>query len=91
MAKQNDADFTADLLVLDKWRHGTYASQRLFQVEQRCSNFEREGLAFDFVVKRLRQFLLDQEFLLETDHRHVEFTFAPNEELPETVSSKITR
>ena len=61
------------------------------QAEQRYSNIEREALAIVFVVKRLKQFLLGRKFNLETDHRPLEIIFAPNKELPKTVSARITR
>ena len=59
-----------------------YVSQTLSQAEQRYSNIERETLAIVFVVKRLKQFLLGRKFNLETDHRPLDFIFAPNKELP---------
>ena len=68
-----------------------YVSKTLSQAEQRYSNIEREALAIVFVVKRLKQFLLGRKFNLETDHRPLEFIFAPNKELPKTVSARITR
>ena len=63
----------------------------MYQAEQRYSNIEREALAVVFVVKRLEQFLFGRKLNLETDHRPLEFTFAPNKELPKTVSARITR
>ena len=68
-----------------------YVSKTLSQAEQRYSNIERKALAIVFVVKRLKQFLLGRKFNLETDHRPLEFIFAPNKELPKTVSARITR
>ena len=69
----------------------SYVSKTLCQAEQRYSNIEREALAMVFVVKRLKQFLPGRKFYLETDHRPLEFIFAPNKELPKTVSATITR
>ena len=68
-----------------------YVSKTLSQAEQSYSNIEREALAIVFVVKRLKQFLHGRKFNLETDHRPLEFIFAPNKELPKTVSARITR
>ena len=53
-----------------------YVSQRLSLAEQRYSNIEREALAIVLVVKRLKQFLLGRKFMIETDHRPLEFIIA---------------
>ena len=68
-----------------------YVSKTLSQAKQRYFNIEREALAIVFVVKRLKQVLLGRKFHLETDHRPLEFIFAPNKGLPKTVSARTTR
>ena len=68
-----------------------YVSRTLSLAEQRYSNRKRETLAILFVVKRLKDFLLDRKLKTETDCRPMEFIIDPNEELPKTVSARIRK
>jgi hypothetical protein len=68
-----------------------YIARKLTSAESNYSNIEREALAIVYSVKRLRQFLLGRTFKLNTDHRPLQYIFAPNTELPKTVSARITR
>ena len=68
-----------------------YLSKKLSQAEQNYSSFEREALAFVFVVTRLKQFLLGRRFNLQTDHKPLKYLFAPDEEIPKTASARITQ
>ena len=62
----------------------------MFQAEQRYFNIEREAIATVFVVKHSKQFLFGGKFNPENDHRPLELIFAPNNELPKTVSARFT-
>ena len=68
-----------------------YVSKKLSQAEQNYSNIEREALAIVFVVTKVKQFLLGRRFTLQTDHKPLNYLFAPEEEIPETAGDKITR
>ena len=68
-----------------------YVLRKLSQAGQNYSNIEREALAIVFVVTRLKQFLLGRRFTLQTDHKPLKYLFAPDEEIPETASARITR
>ena len=68
-----------------------YASRKLSQAEQNYSNIQREALAIVFVVTRLKQFLLRRRFTIPTDHKPLNYLFAPDEELPKTASAGIKR
>ena len=68
-----------------------YVLRKLTPVEQNYSNIEREALAIVFVFTRLKQFLLGRRYTLQTDHKPLEYLFAPDEEMPRTASARITR
>ena len=68
-----------------------YVSRKLTPAEQNYSNVEREALAIVFLVTRLKQFLLGRRFNLQTDHKPLKYLFAPDEEIPKTASTRITR
>ena len=68
-----------------------YVSRKLTPEEQKHSNIEREALAIVFVVTRLKQFFLGRRFILQTDHKLLKYLFAPDEEIPNTASARITR
>ena len=68
-----------------------YVSRKLTPLEQNYSNIEREALKIVFVVTRFKQFLIRRQFNLQTDHKPLKYLFAPDEEIPKTASSRITR
>ena len=68
-----------------------YVSRKLSQAEQNYSNIDREAHAIDFVDTGLKQFLHGRRFTLQTDHKHLKYLFAPDEEIPKTASARITR
>ena len=46
-----------------------YASKKLTDTEKKYSTVEREAYAILFGVNKFRYYLLDRQFILETDHR----------------------
>ena len=68
-----------------------YVSRNLTHAEQDYSNIEQEALAIVFVVMRLNHFLLGRRFTLQTEYKPLKYFFAPDEEIPKTVSARITR
>ena len=73
-------------------QHVIYVSRKLSQAKQNGSNIERKALAIVFVVTRLKQFLLERRFTLQTEvHKPLKYLFAPDEEIPKTASARITR
>ena len=68
-----------------------YASRKLTPAEQNYSNIEREAMAIVFAVTRLKQFFLERQVTLQTDHKPLKYLFAPDEEIPKTASAIITR
>ena len=69
----------------------TYVSRKLTPAEQNYSNIEREALAIVFVVTRLKKFFHGRRYTLQTDHKPLKYLFAPDEEIPKTPSTRITR
>ena len=59
--------------------------------ERNNSNIEREALAIEFVVTRLKQSLLERLFTLQTDHKPLKYRFVPDDEIPKTALARITR
>ena len=68
-----------------------YVSRKLSKAERNYSNIEREALAIIWVVTRMKQFLMGRKFTLITDHRPLEFIYAPSSPIPSTVSARICR
>ena len=69
-----------------------YVSRRkLSQAEQNYSNIEQVAHAIDFVVRRLKQFLLRSRLTQQTDHKPHKYLFAQDEEIPKKASTRITR
>ena len=67
-----------------------FVSWKLSRAEVNYSNNEREAIAIVFEVTRLKKFLLGRRFTLQTDHKPLKYLLAPDEEIPETASAKIT-
>ena len=76
---------------LEKGHPVIYVSRKLTPAEQYYVNIEREALAIVFRVKTLKQFLLGRQLTLQTDHKPLKYLFAPDEEIPKTASTRITR
>ena len=55
-----------------------YVSRRLSAPELLFSNTEREALAIVYVIGRLQQFLQGRKLNLITNHKPLEFIFAPS-------------
>lgn len=66
-----------------------YLSRRLTLAEQRYSNIEREALAVVYTCRRARHLLLGKKFLLQRDHRPLEFIFHPSRDLAKVTSARI--
>lgn len=50
-----------------------YISQKLFPREMRYSTIEKEALAIKWALDTLKYYLLGGEFVLETDHRALQW------------------
>ena len=68
-----------------------YISRKQSSAERNYSNFKLDVLAIVFVVRRLKQNILGHKFLLKTDHKPLQYFFAPDGEIPKTVSARITK
>lgn len=68
-----------------------YLSRRLTPAESRYSNIEREALSIVWATNRARLFLLGKKFLLQSDHRPLEFIFNPGREIPKVTSARLLR
>ena len=68
-----------------------YVSTKLTPAEQNYPNKEREAQAIVFVVTKLKHFLLGRPFTLQTNHKPLNYLFAPDEEMPKTASARIKR
>lgn len=53
-----------------------YASRSLSDVERRYSQTEKEALALVWSCERFHQYIFGMEFLLETDHKPLEFIYS---------------
>ena len=67
-----------------------FVSWKLSGAEINYSNNERQTIAIVFVVTRLKKFLLGRRFTLQTEHKPLKYLLAPDEEILETASAKIT-
>ena len=68
-----------------------YVSKKLTQAGQNYSNVEREALGIEFVVTKLKQFLLGRQLTIQIDHKPLKYLFAPGKEIPKTASARIRR
>ena len=70
-----------------------FASRRLTDAERKCSQIEREALAFVMGVTKFHQYLcgLTKPFRLVTDHKPLIKLFGQHEGLPEMASARIRR
>lgn len=50
-----------------------YLSRKLFPRESRYSTVEKEGLAIKWALDSLKYYLMDKDFVLETDHRALQW------------------
>ena len=66
-------------------------SRKLSETKQNYSNIEPKALGIVFVAIRLNQFRLERMLILPTDHKPLNYLFAPDEETPKRASAKITR
>ena len=57
----------------DCWRPCAFVSRKLTPCEQRYAVIERECLAIYWAVHRLARYLLGRQFVLQTDHRPLQF------------------
>ena len=73
-------------ILSQEWHPVIFVSRMLSAAESRYSNVETEALAIVYVIGRLRQFLLTQNFKLITDHKPLEVIFFPSKDIPETAS-----
>ena len=55
------------------WRPCAFVSRKLTPCEQRYATIERECLAIYWTVHRLARYLLGRHFVLQTDHRPLQF------------------
>ena len=68
-----------------------YVSCKLSPTEANYSIIEREALAALWACKRLEQFLLGKQFILETDHKSLLYIFGPDSALRTNISTRLMR
>ena len=69
-----------------------YISRKLTETEKRYSNIEREALACGFGAwNEPNKFLIGTKFLLQTDHRPLEFIFNQHRALPKVTNARIMK
>ena len=87
-----DASEKAIAAVLSQEGHPVmYFSRRLSETEARYSNIEREALAIVWSMERPKQFLLGSHFILQTDHRPLEFLLGRRRQLPKIANARLLR
>ena len=68
-----------------------YVSRSFTAAERNWSNIEREAYAVVWCAQRLRQFLLGRKFLIESDHRPLEFIFGNKPDASRRISQRVAR
>lgn len=68
-----------------------YISRALNSAELNYSTFEKEALAIIFSVTKLRQYLLGNKFILQTDHKPLVTIFGENKGIPVMAAARIQR
>ena len=68
-----------------------YASRKLSSAEVNYSMIEKEALGVIWGVKRFHRYTYGRQFDIHTDHRALEFIFAPGKNLPVMTVSRIAR
>lgn len=87
-----DASKTAIGAILTQEGHPViYVSRSLSKSEMNYSNIERESLAVVWATMRLKHFLLGRQFLIQTDHKPLEFLFDKKKSIPDGTSSRIIK
>ena len=68
-----------------------FVSKKLNDTQQRYSQLDREALAIIWSVKRLNRFLAYRSFVIETDHKPLEYIFSSKKDLPDKTSLRVQR
>ena len=68
-----------------------YASRSLAIAEKKYSQFDKEGLAIIFAVKRFHQFLYGRPFLIKSDHKPLQYIFGHTHPVPPLASARLQR
>lgn len=68
-----------------------YVSRALNSAEKNYSTFEKEALAIIFSVIKLRQYLLGNKFILQTDHKPLITIFGEHKGIPVMAAARIQR
>lgn len=74
-----------------KERPVLFHSATLDKAMQNYSQLERESLAIITAVKRYHRYIFGRKFLLRTDHRPLQYIFAPDKVVPAMTSAKLQR
>ena len=87
-----DASEHAAAGVLSQGGHPVaFVSHSFTPAERNWSNIEREAYAIVWCTQQLRQFLLGRQFIIQSDHRPLEFIFANHVDGSRRVSQRIAR
>lgn len=68
-----------------------FASRTLSQAEQKYSQIEKEALAIVFAIKKFHQFIHGRSFLIQSDHKPLQYLFNENRQVPVMASARIQR
>ena len=68
-----------------------FASRSLSVAERKYDQVEKEGLAIVFTVKKFRDYLLGQKFIIRSDHKPLQYLFSEMRPVPPMASARIQR
>ena len=89
---ETDASGTAVAAILTQNKKPVlFLSKSLSPAERNWSNIEREAYAIVWAVTKLKQYLCGRHFVIRSDHKPLQFIFAPNTKLPLNASARIGR
>ena len=68
-----------------------FASRTLSPAEKNYSQFEKEGLAIVYGVKKFHSYLYGRRFTIHSDHQQLRHLFGSKKEIPPMAASRIQR
>lgn len=68
-----------------------FHSATLSKALQKCSQTEKEAFAIVASVKKFHKYVYGRKFVIRTDHKALEYIFAPNKNVPAMTAAKLQR